>query len=83
MYKCNSCYTVFENAATISEGRGEYQGVLCTETIYVCPNCRSNDFEQAFKCLVCEEYFTRDEMIENDSGYLKCKECMKGDDIND
>ena len=47
MYKCNCCGELFEEPEVISveEGRGEYWGVPCSETMYYerCPHCGEED----------------------------------------
>lgn len=46
MFKCNDCNYVFEEPQKIRESRGEYWGAPCWETWYVCPNCKSNDYDE-------------------------------------
>lgn len=61
MYKCYNCGEVFESPDSHEEGRGEFWGVSCSETISGCPHC-DGEYEEAFKCEKCGEYFFEDEM---------------------
>ena len=61
MYKCYDCGEVFESPDSHEEGRGEFWGVSCSETVSDCPNC-GGDYEEAFRCEKCGEYFFEDEM---------------------
>ena len=48
MYRCNNCGAIFDepNITAVEEGRGEYWGIPCSETVYydVCPKCGSYDY---------------------------------------
>lgn len=45
---CNHCHTWFDDyhVEAVEEGRGEYWGVPCTETVYYryCPNCGVDEY---------------------------------------
>lgn len=62
IYKCLNCGCVFEDG---EEGRivetYEYFGQMCSETTYVCPECKG-DFEEAISCEVCGIECTEDEL---------------------
>ena len=45
MYKCNDCGNTFDYLKRVEEPRGEFWGVPCTETMYYCPCCESDDYE--------------------------------------
>ena len=62
-YKCIDCGHIFEEGeqATIQDDRGEFWGMPCSETLYVCPICHG-DYEEARRCAVCESLFTDEEM---------------------
>ena len=46
MYKCNDCGIKFRRFKEIEESRGEFWGIPCSETLYVCPNCEGDDIEE-------------------------------------
>lgn len=68
MFKCTECGFVFEEPKTWEEGRGEFWGFPCTETVRGCPVCE-DDFLEAFRCKRCRGWFFEDEL--ND-GYCEC-----------
>ena len=70
MYKCVDCGAVFDEPDTWEESRGEYWGFPCTETVCGCPECRG-DYEEAFECEECGEWFFKDELEDE-----LCKECQ-------
>ena len=72
MFKCTECGCVFEEGeeATWEESRGEFWGVSCSETMSGCPECQG-DYEEAFECKGCGEYFFEDEL---DDGL--CESCQ-------
>lgn len=61
MYKCYDCGAVFDEPIEREEGRGEFWGVSCSETVSGCPECRG-DYEEAYQCEICGEYFFEDEL---------------------
>lgn len=56
MLVCLDCGYVFreEELCSYTETYGE--------TLGCCPNCRGNDFTEAFKCHSCGEYFSEDDI---------------------
>lgn len=48
MYKCNDCGNKFHEyeMKKVEESRGEFWGMPCYETIYLCPYCCSEDFDE-------------------------------------
>lgn len=46
MYKCNDCGYEFEHPGSYQENMGEFWGMPAYETVYVCPDCRSDDYEE-------------------------------------
>jgi DNA-directed RNA polymerase subunit RPC12/RpoP len=46
MYKCENCGAIFSEQRMIQESRGEYWGVPCYETMYYCPKCGNEDFDE-------------------------------------
>jgi len=45
-YRCNDCGHEFSRLKAIEEPRGEFWGIPCSETLYVCPNCEGDDIEE-------------------------------------
>lgn len=73
MLKCNYCGCVIEDdeLGTHEEDRGEFWGSPCSET--VCDDCScGGGFDEAKRCIECQEWFTDDELI-----YGYCKECLE------
>ena len=68
MYKCIECGTVFEEPKTWKEGRGEFWGMPCTETMSGCPKCREG-YEEAVQCKRCDEWVFEDELTD---GLCEC-----------
>ena len=73
-YKCVECGAIFEEPATWEEDRGEFWGVSCSETMSGCPECHG-DYEEAFECKECGEYFFEDELYDG-----LCESCQEGED---
>lgn len=61
MYKCCDCGEIFTEPDFWEEGRGEFWGVSCSETVSGCPYCRG-DYEEVHECEICGEYLFEDEM---------------------
>lgn len=63
MYKCCECGAIFkeDEVAVWEEGRGEFWGVPCNETVTGCPVCKG-DYDEVFKCKRCEEWHFKDEL---------------------
>lgn len=45
-FVCNRCGAVFNAPQQVEEDRGEFWGIPCTETMYYCPECGRDDFEE-------------------------------------
>ena len=45
-YKCNDCGFEFDEAESYEERVGEFWGQPAYETFYICPRCKSDDFEE-------------------------------------
>ena len=70
MYKCKDCGHVFEDYTT--ETLSEYSNGQCyQEVIAGCPECHSENFDEATQCGFCGRYCLPDEI---DS--LMCDECF-------
>lgn len=46
MYKCNECGCEFEEPRVFQDYRGEFWGVPAYETMWVCPCCESEDYDE-------------------------------------
>lgn len=73
MYKCFNCGAVFDELVRYQEHM-DYERQ--TYSIYYgCPNCRSDDVDQAVKCDLCGEYVTEDYVVLKD-GTVACNDCF-------
>lgn len=72
-YICE-CGAVFEEPARREESRGEFWGVPCSETVYLCPTCGSDVFCEAGMCDGCGEWVALDDICFNDG---LCDKCYK------
>ena len=45
-YRCNDCGKEFDEAGSYEEYMGEFWGAPAYETFYICPYCKSDDFEE-------------------------------------
>ena len=70
MHYCNHCGETFEETEEIRNY--PVDGCYDYETYYVCPCCKSGDYEDAFKCKICGEYHPESE--EGDTEDV-CKSC--------
>ena len=72
MYICTQCNHIFEEgeAKTIKENQGECFGFPTYESFSVCPMCEG-EYEEAVKCLICQEYH-----LEEDLTNGICDECL-------
>lgn len=43
---CNDCGALFGEPKAVQEDRGEFWGMPACETMYYCPHCGSDDFEE-------------------------------------
>lgn len=72
MYKCNNCKEIFVLPKVVSMQTGvECEGYVEAIDVEVCPECGSNDFEDAFSCEWCGEY--KDNMITD----IWCEDCYE------
>lgn len=73
MFKCENCGEVFERPQSVMETHG----LDCPpyEEIFVCQNCGSPNFFEAFPCIDCGEYFLTSEIVGNGI----CIECLKAE----
>ena len=71
-YKCEHGHVFFENEMVqVRVMEGEY-----LRERYVCPDCGTEDFEEARPCSECGDYFTETELEDN-----LCEKCR--DAVND
>lgn len=75
MYVCLSCRHVFDEdeVAVWSEGRGEFWGMSCSESISGCPRCKG-DYVETYLCDSCGEWIDGP-YIKLESGERICKNC--------
>lgn len=71
MYKCKNCGHCFNEGE--EKTRHERHNDYYTETISVCPVCRSDEIEMCVYCKCCEDEFLKDEL--NRHGI--CKRCVE------
>lgn len=45
-YKCNECEAEFDEPDSYRECMGEFWGAPAYQTFYVCPVCKSEDFDE-------------------------------------
>ena len=62
MFKCCDCEETFEEPKIIGDFRPYGEGYV-TESFAVCPYC-GGDFENAYICKNCKEYFFADELTD-------------------
>ena len=70
MYICSKCGEVFDEL--LREEERPCSDFPETETWYYCPKCHSDDYEEAVKCLICDEWHKESECDEG-----VCEECIK------
>lgn len=46
IYRCNDCNQTFDEPQAVEESRGEFWGMSAYETMYYCPYCGSEDFDE-------------------------------------
>lgn len=70
LYICNTCGNVFERPKKLlGHGWTPRDGDCPNE--YVCPQCESDNYENADSCVECEGVFK-----ESDLQYGLCRECL-------
>lgn len=77
-FKCNECGCVFDadNSGRIKEyyGEGSMRGAV---NWIVCPECGSDNFDEAKKCCCCGLYFSKEnEMVIAGDEWI-CRECAE------
>lgn len=77
-YICMECGHVFneDDFASVSEDRGFVGNARAYEGIAVCPQCHSDEYEEAYECCLCHEELA-DENIQyrTEQGDAVCKDC--------
>lgn len=71
MYKCLNCRRTFEEPETAKEFV-PYGNADVSYNVGVCPYCERSDYEEAYPCKDCGEYFT-----ENELNCFYCDDCIK------
>lgn len=62
MYYCRNCGATFESGEEMKiKERSEYFGFLAEEENSVCPECGSDEYEEALICRICGETFPKSE----------------------
>lgn len=76
MYICNDCKSVFTEYGirTERELHSEFLPDVVWEDLHfpICPECGSEDFEEACECLYCGENKARDDMLTDEI----CRKCF-------
>lgn len=83
MYCCISCGHVFDegDVSTWKEGRGEYWGTQCSESVSGCPHCKG-DYVKTYKCASCDEWIDGS-YIKLESGERICQNCYTTYELGD
>lgn len=62
MYCCNNCHATFESGEErIIKERSECFGFPAVEEFRVCPECGSDEYDEALICRICGETFPKSE----------------------
>ena len=82
-FVCLHCSHLFDedDIATWQEGRGEYWGSPCSETVGGCPQC-GEGYVETYKCEECDEYIVG-EYIKTEGGYRICRNCYTIHELGD
>ena len=70
MFICRDCGSKFEDPKRVKESRGEFWGAPAYEDCWYCPECGSDDYDEAKECGVCGQWFLPDGCEET------CEECI-------
>lgn len=83
MLICLECEHIFDEdeIAVWKEGRGEYWGTPCLETMKGCPCC-GGGYVETYRCDCCDEWITGS-YIKTDSGLRICENCYIDLEVGD
>lgn len=83
MYCCLDCGHIFDDdeVAVWQEGRGEYWGRPCSETVSGCPCCRG-DYVETYRCDLCGDWIDGP-YIKLESDERICQHCYTTHDLGD
>lgn len=79
MLKCSNCGNVFdeEDAKAFKESYGYFDGYGEYYQIQqACPRCSDLEVDEAYRCDICGEWFTENE-LSNATGVTICPDCAK------
>ena len=74
MYVCLNCSAVFDTPIPIHEYHDELDE-KAIEEYYVCPYCKSDDYEEAVQCNLCGQYVNCN-YVELKDGTFACEDCF-------
>ena len=76
MYYCIECGHIFDknDVAIWNESRGEYWGVLCSESVSGCPCC-GGGYVETYMCSCCNEWISGN-YIKLEGGERICEHCF-------
>lgn len=84
MYICNDCKAVFNEPSGCPNFEMWGSASVLESVDGVCPECHSDDLNEAKICCICEKGFAEDELEHIDGGYYEdkedrhiCKACLK------
>ncbi len=85
MFKCRECGMTTEREY-LKEVKGDFEsdyGVgnlfdsRTSYTKHICPECGSEEIEEAIQCWDCQEWFLKDELDYNIDNNLVCPNCRE------
>lgn len=68
MFVCLECGEMFEEPLILYDNLGEFWGAPAQDAYGACPNCKSDQIDEADKCDICGEYIQ--------AGYI-CEDCAE------
>ncbi len=77
MFRCLSCHHSFNDFQYKKEEIGECAGTPAFECHAVCPECGSDDWDEAEYCDECGELFGNCELEFCENGQVLCENCRK------
>ena len=77
MYICNKCKEVFDETHMRSEVVFESDGYQKWGYVDECPECGSEDFEEAVDCDLCGEWIPESKRIWGGVAHVICPDCAK------